>query len=188
MDPYIGEIRALGFNWAPDGWLPCNGQTLPIAQYQTLFAVIGTTYGGDGKTTFQLPNLNPAPVPNQPGLAMLGTGQATSGTNYPLGQVTGQPNVTLTNSELPTHGHSVNAITVTTTPVAKPTATTYLSRLVTPPSTPDLAYTTDTPCNTTLNPAAIGSFGTAGSHDNHQPYLALNFCINWNGNFPLPPQ
>lgn len=194
MDPFIGEIRALGFNWAPDGWLPCNGQTLNISQYQVLFAVIGTTYGGNGTTTFQLPNLNPTPIAGQPGLAMLGTGQSPGSPNtYGLGQVTGAANVTLTNNQLPAHGHSVNAITVLapTLPVSAPSNTTYLSRLEkSDGSVVDNAYTTDTPANTTLNPSTVGLSGATQvqGHDNHQPYLAMNFCINWNGNYPQPAQ
>jgi microcystin-dependent protein len=188
MDPYIGEIRALGFNWVPAGWLACNGQSVPINPYQALYAVIGTTYGPATSTTFTLPNLNPTPVANQPGLAMVGTGQAASGTTYALGKVTGQASVALTNAQLPAHGHSVNAVNLVppAAPVPQPTATTYPSRLSTPTSGVDYVYTTDSPCNTTLNPAALGLSGTAGSHDNHQPYLAVNFCINYDGTYPQP--
>lgn len=188
MDPYIGEIRAFGFNWAPDGWYACNGQTLNIQGNQTLFAVIGTTYGGDGQTTFKLPNLNPTPVSGQPGLGMVGTGTLqVSGNNYALGQVTGAPSVTLTSSQLPAHGHSVNAINVSTPTVSVPTNTTYLSRLTTSTGIAS-AYTTDTPTNATLNTSTVTASGaaTAQAHENHQPYLAVNFCINWNGEYPAP--
>lgn len=192
MDPYIGEIRAFGFNWVPDGWYACNGQTLNIQGNQTLYAVLGTTYGGDGQTTFKLPNLNPTPVSGQPGLGMVGTGTLqVSGNNYALGQVTGAPGVTLTSSQIPTHGHSVNAITLQSPAVTVPVATntTYLSRLQVPSTQATaLAYTTDTTTNATLNPATVGASGAASAqaHENHQPYLAVNFCINWNGEYPAP--
>jgi microcystin-dependent protein len=191
MDPFIGLIRAFGFNWAPLGWLPCNGQTVSIQQYQALFAVIGTTYGGDGKNNFMLPNLNPtATVQYQPGLAMIGTGQGPlNKAAYALGQVTGVPNVTLANAQLPTHGHSVNAISITTVTVPTPTGTTYLSRLETPTAEFDFAYTTDTPPNAQLNAGTLGQSGTQtpAVHDNFQPYLAVNFCIAWEGVYPTFP-
>ena len=192
MDPYIGEIRGLAFNWTPEGWLPCDGQTLFIQTYEALFAVIGTTYGGDGKTTFKVPNLNPTPVVKQPGLAMVGTGkQPSSPFSYALGQVTGAPGVTLLPQQLPAHGHLVNAITVPapTLPVSVATNKTYLSRLEkSDASLINNIYTTEARTNNTLNPATVGLSGATQvqAHDNYQPYLALNFCINWNGDFPSP--
>jgi microcystin-dependent protein len=192
MDPFIGLIRAFGFNWAPQGWFPCDGRTLSIQQYAPLYSIIGITYGGDGKTNFKLPNLNPT-VQNQPGLAMIGTGQGTaSQAPYKLGQVTGVPGVTLTAAQLPTHGHSVNAITVTLPLVPAPVATntTYLSRLEAPLDTTTYnAYTTDTPTNAQLNAGAVGQSGASApaAHDNFQPYQAVNFCIAWDGIYPEFP-
>ncbi|MEI6385666.1 MAG: tail fiber protein [Spirochaetota bacterium] len=191
-DAYIGEIRAFAFNFVPQGWYACNGQTLQIQLNQALYAVIGTTYGGDGQKTFMVPNLNPPITGARIGLAMVGTGTGASGTPYMLGKTTGVPSVALSNAQLPTHSHSVNAINLLSPalPVAVATNTTYLSRLVTPANENELAYTTDAtkPINTSLNAATIVPYGTAGSHDNYQPCLALNFCINNDGMYPAPAQ
>src|ERR1700710_273230 len=102
-DPYIGEIRMFGGNFAPNGWLFCQGQLLSIADYDTLFNLIGTTYGGDGQTTFALPDLR--------GRVPIHRGTASSHTTYVIGQRAGSESVTLTTSTMPSHNHGVEVVT-----------------------------------------------------------------------------
>src|ERR1700722_17412244 len=109
--PFLGEIRMFGFNFAPNGWALCNGQTLSISQYSALFALLGTTYGGNGTTTFQLPNLQ-GQVPIHQGTGGGGT--------YGIGEVSGSANVTLLSNQMPLHSHLVNAVTSTSGNVAQP--------------------------------------------------------------------
>src|SRR5436309_229027 len=99
--PFVAEIRIFGCNFAPTGWATCDGQLLPISQNTALFALLGTTYGGDGKSTFQLPNLQ--------GSCALNQGTSTTGTDYFLGQSSGVPFVTLLQTEMPVHNHAMNA-------------------------------------------------------------------------------
>ena len=159
--PYIGEIKMVGFNFPPKGWAFCNGQVLAIAQNQALFAILGTTYGGNGQTTFALPNLQGrAPIYVGPG--------------YVLGGIGGTTTHTLIVSEMPAHTH---------VPVGAPTAT-----LVDPTGvlcgkgTSQNFYAT-TP-NTPLNPLSVGPAGGSQPHNNLQPYLVINFCIALVGVFP----
>ena len=101
MEPFIGEIRLVPFNYAPKGWAICAGQLLPINQNQALFALLGTTYGGNGQTTFALPDLR--------GRIPIGAGQSTAGSSYPLGATGGQETVKLTTRQLPGHAHALHA-------------------------------------------------------------------------------
>src|SRR5580700_6989581 len=110
-EPFLGEIRMFGFNFAPNGWALCNGQTLAISQYSALFALLGTTYGGNGTTTFQLPNLQ--------GQVPIHQGNGGGGT-YVIGEASGSPNVTLLNNNMPLHNHLVNAVTSTSGNVPQP--------------------------------------------------------------------
>src|SRR5580698_291068 len=110
-DPFLGEIRMFGFNFAPNGWLLCNGQTLAISQYSALFALLGTTYGGDGVRTFQVPNLQ-GQVPIHQGTGGGGT--------YVTGETAGSPTVTLLGNNMPAHNHLVNAVTSTSGNVGQP--------------------------------------------------------------------
>src|SRR5512145_236700 len=100
-DPFLGEIKMVGFNYAPYGWAFCNGQILSIAQNTALFSLLGTTYGGDGQTTFALPDLR--------GRTPIGAGQGPGLPSYMLGEVVGSPTTTLLNSQMPAHNHRVNA-------------------------------------------------------------------------------
>ncbi|MFA5264283.1 MAG: tail fiber protein [Opitutaceae bacterium] len=109
-EPYLGEVRCVGFDYAPDGWAQCNGQTVPVNQYQALFALIGTTYGGDGVNTFGLPNLC--------GRGVVGQNISNQGTRFVDGQSGGSETVTLTPSTLPAHAHAAS-ITFTTNPSLK---------------------------------------------------------------------
>jgi microcystin-dependent protein len=173
--PYVGEIRCFGFTFAPYGWAFCNGQPMPISNFETLYAVIGTTYGGDGQTTFNLPNLQ--------GYAPMHWGNPTSGFNTTIGQVQGTPNVTLTTQQEPAHTHTIisqelppGGIVLAT---ATPGANTWLSD-----ARPSGAYNYTPTINAAFAPNAITSVGGSQPHDNTQPYLVLNFCISLFGVFP----
>ncbi len=165
-EPFLGEIRTFSFNFAPKGWVLCNGQTFPINQNQALFALLGTTYGGNGQTTFQLPNLQ-SRVPMHLGAGFV---QGASG---------GSETTTLTLSNLPSHTHALNAFNggaTTQNPggnyLAVPDA-----RLGTPIY--DVAAPTATMALATLGPA-----GGTLPITNIQPYLCVNFCIALTGVFP----
>jgi microcystin-dependent protein len=160
--PYLSEIRILSFNFAPTGWALCNGQLLPINQNAALFSLLGTTYGGNGTTTFALPNLQ-ARVPLQ------------AGQGFALGQSGGEQAHTLTTSETPGHTHPVvGATTAGNSPVP---AGNFLAAA-------NQAYAPLTSAATTLTPATVGNAGGAQAHDNMQPYLVLNFCIALQGIYP----
>jgi microcystin-dependent protein len=169
-DPFVGEIRMFAFNFAPVSWALCNGQLLPINQNQALFSLLGTTYGGDGVTTFALPNLQ-SRVPVHMGS---GTGLST----YILGETMGTENVTLTSSQMPVHNHSVQcssaggnqASPANGYPAVESTGTSQ-------------DYTTAPP-DSTMNSAVVTPTGGGQSHTNIQPVLCLNFCIALTGIFP----
>jgi len=172
--PYLGEIRIFGFGFAPVGWLPCNGQTLSISQYAALFALLGTTYGGNGTTTFQLPNLQSRVPVHQ--------GQGAGLSTYGMGQQTGSENVTLTSSQMPGHTHLVNAVTGGTG-AASPSGA-YPASVVASTATARVdAYSTGAP-NATMNQNMIAPGGGNQPHNNIQPVLCVNFCIATEGIFP----
>jgi microcystin-dependent protein len=166
--PYVGEIRMFGGNFAPAGWEFCNGQLLPISEYDVLFNLIGTTYGGDGQNTFALPNLQ-GRVP----VHMGNNGVST----YSIGESFGVESVTLTTNQLPIHSHSLLASTDTansTSPTGNvPGATTVIS----------LYKETGTPTGS-MDPATISSTGGSQPHENMQPYLCVSFIISLFGIFP----
>ena len=160
---YIGEIRMFAGNFAPAEWALCQGQTLPIADNEALFALIGTTYGGDGQTTFNLPNLSSRlPVHQGPG--------------YALGQVGGVEQVTLTTQQVPSHGHPFVAAHVTGSQITPSGNLPSNSFNVTP-------YINDSPTGA-MNANAISSIGGSQPHDNMQPFLCINFIIALSGVFP----
>ena len=176
-NPFIGEIRCFGFNFAPIGWAKCNGQLLSIADNSALFAILGTTYGGDGQTTFALPNLQ--------GQVPMHWGSGPSGFNTTIGEVQGVTTVTLTVAQMPAHTHTLTAGAI---PVgdefehtAVPTIQTYLSA-----SRPTTAVYQTAPSSITaaFASSALSTVGNSQPHDNMQPYLALNFCIALEGIFP----
>jgi len=160
--PYIGEIRMFAGNFAPVGWSFCNGAIMAISENETLFNLIGTTYGGDGQSTFALPNLQ-SRVP------------VHAGTNYVLAQTGGVEAVTLTVSQIPAHTHaalaSANAANANT-PAGNVPANWTGSQF------------SDQATNTTLNPAAVASAGGSQPHDNMLPFLGINFIISLFGVFP----
>jgi microcystin-dependent protein len=160
--PFMSEIKIISWNFAPKGWAFCNGQFLPINQNQALFSLLGTTYGGNGQTTFALPDLR-------------GRAPIHVGNKHTLGESGGEEFHTLTTSELPAHSHQMQAVT-TNGAVIIPAN----NMLGTSPAKP---Y--NPPNNlTTLNPASISNVGGSQAHDNRQPFLVLNFIIALNGVFP----
>ncbi len=163
-DPYIGEIRIFAGNFAPNGWLLCQGQLVSISDYDTLFNLIGTTYGGDGQDTFALPNLaSRYPV--------------HMGPDDPLGSVGGVEQVTLTPSSMPLHTHPVSAATTPATS-ASPGNGFWASW-----RSPE--YRTSAP-DAAMDAAAVGPAGGSQPHDNMPPYLAVNFIISMFGVYPMP--
>lgn len=173
-DPFVAEIRVVGFNFAPRGWAQCNGQLLPISQNTALFSLIGTTYGGDGKSTFALPNIQ--------GGAVVHPGQGQGLSDYFPGQQGGSPAVTLLQSEMPAHTHPARA-TIDDGQFQAPAPDRALAV-----SNPGFAYQSSTSQNLTqMNPQALGISGQSLPHNNLQPYLVLNFVIALQGIFPQRP-
>jgi len=169
-NPFVGEIRCFGFNFAPRGWAFCNGQLLSISQNTALFSILGTTYGGNGTSTFGLPNLQ-GKVPMHP-----------SG-NTVLGEVQGSPTVALASTQIPIHTHTVTAAIIAPGGAAEHTATPTASTFI-GPSSPDQLYKTSPTLNATFSSTVISTAGASLPHENMQPYLALNFCLALQGVFP----
>jgi microcystin-dependent protein len=174
MDPFVAEIRIFGFNFAPKGWAFCNGQLLPLSQNTALFSLLGTTYGGDGKSNFALPNMQ--------GNAPMHPGQGPGLSLHDLGETGGSQTVTLLQSEMPSHTHTffANAV-VGDTNAPSPNVSLTRSHNAT-------AYQTTT--NQSLVQFASNAISPAGGsqpHNNMMPYLTLNFCIALQGVFPPRP-
>jgi microcystin-dependent protein len=169
-DPFVAEIRIFPFNFAPTGWAFCNGQLMPISQNTALFSLLGTTYGGDGKSTFALPNLQ--------GSAPLQPGQGPGLSLYDLGQTGGEETVTLLQTEMPVHAHQASGGSGSgPTSPANNTWGTGAGR--TPPPT----YVDGNP-NVQMAPITVAIAGGSQPHNNMQPYLTLNFCIALQGIYP----
>jgi len=166
-DQYLGEIRMFGFNFAPQGWAFCNGQILPISQNTALFSLLGTTYGGNGTSTFGLPNLQ--------GRVAIHQGQGLGLSPYDLGQVGGTETVTLTQNQMPQHNHSVNASSAPGTGGRPGGAV--LARA------PDDVYAASSD-GTTMLANMVGTAGGSQPHSNIQPYVVVTFCIALQGIFP----
>lgn len=166
--PYIGEIRMFAGNFAPVGWAFCQGQLLDISQYDALFNLIGTTYGGDGLTTFALPNLQ-SRLPIH-----AGTNPAT-GTTFALGQMAGAEVVTLTVSQIPAHTHTPQANSGIGSQ-ASPAGNVWAN-------SSNLPYSTNSPA-AALSPQALQSSGGSQPHNNMVPYLVINYIIALFGVFP----
>jgi microcystin-dependent protein len=173
--PYVGEIRALGFQFAPSQWAFCNGQPMPISQFDTLYAVIGTTYGGDGVNTFNLPNLQ--------GQVPMHWGTGISGQTTTIGQAQGVTLVTLTQAQTPQHTHTITAQEEgpggDPEKVPVPGPNTWLGD-----ANPSGLWNSTPTVNTALAGNAITPVGGSQPHDNMQPYLAINFCMSLFGIFP----
>ncbi len=169
MDPFVAEIRIFPFNFAPKGWAFCDGQILPLSQNTALFSLLGTTYGGDGKSNFALPNLQ--------GSAPMHPGQGPGLSLHDLGEIGGSETVTLLESEMPTHSHASTASNSDGTDQS-PANSLYaggiggIAQYATPGAT------------TMLSPQAIQPSGGDQPHNNMQPYLTLSFCIALQGVYP----
>lgn len=170
MDPFVAEIRIFPFNFAPKGWAFCDGQLLPISQNTALFSLLGTTYGGDGKSTFALPNMQ--------GNAPMHPGQGPGLSLHDLGETGGSETVTLLESEIPFHQHQMLAQNAITSQIADPTGATF-----TRPASGNL-FTTNLSSPVNMAPNALAPAGGDQPHNNMMPYLTLNFCIALQGVFP----
>jgi microcystin-dependent protein len=163
-EPFLSEIKIVSFNFPPKGWALCNGQLLPINQNQALFALLGTTYGGNGQTNFALPNLR-GRVPIH----------FTNSNNHPLGEAAGSTSVTINAQQMPTHTHVLQGSTLEgnqLTPVGNVFGT-VLAKIYNDPGNA-----------TTLSPDTVSSVGGSQPHTNMMPYLVLNFIIALQGIFP----
>ena len=174
MDPFVAEIRAFGFTFAPRGWAECNGQLLPISQNTALFSLLGTSFGGDGRSTFGLPNLQ--------GSAPIGQGQGSGLSFYFVGQPGGVPGVQLLQSEIPIHTHQAKA-TNELAEVQAPAADRALAR-----STPGYAYQADTTGNLVqMSFQSTSMVGSSFAHNNMPPAMPLIYCIALQGVYPQRP-
>lgn len=171
--PYVGEIRLFAGNFAPAGWMFCDGQVLPISENETLFQLIGTTYGGDGQSTFALPNLQ-SRIP-------IHQGTGPDGNTYTLAQASGTESETLTIQQLPIHTHQ--ALAASTGQVTSP-ANAVLAAATSTQSGIRI-YSTAAP-NTPLHTSAISAIGGSQPHQNVQPFLCINYIISLFGIFPSP--
>jgi len=163
--PYVGEIRMFAGNFAPAGWMFCEGQLLPISEYETLFNLIGTTYGGDGQSTFALPDLR-------------GRLPLHQGNGFILAETGGAEEITLTVSQIPAHSHPMLA-TANNAAGTSPAGTVF----AVVPTVGVTPYGADTP-RATINPSSISAVGGSQPHTNFQPYLCVDFIISLFGIFP----
>lgn len=169
MDPFVAEIRIFPFNFAPKGWAFCDGQLLPLSQNTALFSLLGTTYGGDGKSNFALPDLRGS-VPMHPG-------QGPGLSLHDLGEKSGSETVTLLQSEIPSHSHAMNAQNVPLGGIQAPAGASFNR----PASGNQFSPAGST---VAMAPATLAPAGGDQPHNNMQPYLTLNFCIALQGVFP----
>lgn len=166
--PYIGEIRIFAGNFAPAGWMFCDGQSLPISQNEALFTLIGTTYGGDGQETFDLPNLQ-SRVP-------IHAGTGPDGVTYQLAEAAGVESVTLTTQQIPTHTHALIGSTAAATK-GNPTGAVIATSA-------QVSYMIEADAALAMNASAISPVGGSQPHENCQPFLCVNFIISLFGVFP----
>jgi len=170
-DPFVAEIRIFPFNFAPKGWAWCDGQLLPLSQNTALFSLLGTTYGGNGKSNFALPDLQ--------GRAPMHPGQGPGLSLHDLGETGGSETVSLLESEIPSHSHAFRAAgVVADNPVPQNTL------LATPSSDTPYVAGTPTPPLVSMAPEALAPAGGDQPHNNMQPYLTFYFCIALQGVFP----
>ena len=167
--PFLSEIKIMSFGFAPKGWAQCNGQFLPINQNQALFSLLGTVYGGNGQTTFALPDLR-------------GCVPLHEGSGHTLGEKAGAQAVTLSINQLPTHVHDFSANTCVQSASANATAGVPTSNFWA--NSGRAAYSTGGVSLGAMSPQAVSTVGGSQAHQNMQPFLALNFCIALQGIFP----
>jgi microcystin-dependent protein len=172
MDPFVAEIRIFPFNFAPKGWAFCDGQLLPLSQNTALFSLLGTTYGGDGKSNFALPDMQ--------GNAPMHPGQGPGLSLHDLGETGGSDTVLLLESEIPSHNHNF-LVSNQQSDVKQPTSTTSLARSV--GATPFVTGSSS-PALVQMNFQSLTPTGGNQPHNNMMPYLVLNFCIALQGVFP----
>jgi microcystin-dependent protein len=169
-DPFVAEIRIFPFNFAPKGWAWCNGQLLPLSQNTALFSLLGTTYGGDGKSNFALPNMQ--------GNAPMHPGQGPGLSLHDLGETGGSETVSLLESEIPAHSHGLLGVDDNGT-FKTPGNMIFAGG--------NQMYLNPAAVNTSLSPQVLAPAGGDQPHNNMQPYLTLNFCIALQGVFPPRP-
>lgn len=169
----LGELRSVGFNYCPRAWAQAAGQILPINQNQALYSLLGTTYGGDGRTTFALPDLR--------GRVAINHGTSTAGGSYNWGQKSGQEAVTLTVAQLPNHTHTARALNSDGTATSPSGAAFAIGKNL---IGSEIAVYSSAANNGTLNAAAMANAGGGQGHENRMPYLATRWCIALNGIFP----
>lgn len=182
-DNFVGELRVFAFGKTPKGWLPCNGQILPVQQYQALFALLNNRYGGDGRTTFGIPDLR--------GRVAIGTGQAAQGgTVFQLASTGGSETVTLTAAQTPPHTHGIIASTSTTTTAPAPLGNYIGTAVAGKAGTPPFNLYAPSPTSPNdpnwvpLHTSTISTSGGGGAHENRQPIMALQICIAALGLWP----
>lgn len=177
MEPFIGQIIMVGFNYAPRGWAMCDGRLLPISQNQALFSLLGTMYGGDGRTTFALPDLR--------GRSAIGMGQGPGLSQRVQGEMSGAENVTLIQAQMPAHTHSLTASTADGTTNTPKEAVIAVNKV--PIDRNNVvdgnAFVQSSP-TAVMNPQSIGAAGGNQPHNNMQPYIAMNYVIALVGIFP----
>jgi len=176
MDPFVAEIRIFPFNFAPKGWAFCDGQLLPLSQNTALFSLLGTTYGGDGKSTFALPNLQ--------GRAPMQPGQGPGLSLHDLGEAAGSDTVTLLQSEIPNHNHALNADPHDATTTSPGGGSYAQGTWSSGQNSGNVNFYFAGAPDTGLSPNAIGPNNGGQPHNNLMPYLTLNFCIALQGVYP----
>jgi microcystin-dependent protein len=179
-DAYVGEIRAFAFNFTPTGWLPCDGSLQNINANTTLFSVLGIRFGGDGQTTFAVPDLR--------GVAALGIDTTNPSYNQP-GINGGSEGVTLTTGTMPAHNHMIQAVVRTSQPqtaaaISQPGPDAYLTNAYSIGLTRGIVVYSNNQGGTTLSPQTIGATGGSTPHQNMDPYLAMTYCICSSGIYP----
>ena len=170
MDPLLASIILFAGNFAPRGWAFCQGQLLSISQNTALFSLLGTTYGGDGQTTFALPDLR--------GRAPIGTGQGPGLSDIMLGELSGSESITLLSNQMPSHTHTLNAVT------NNGDGSTPTNSLLAHSGALDKEFKANTNSNTTMHPTAIGAAGGSQPFSIRSPYLGMNYIIAMQGIFP----
>jgi microcystin-dependent protein len=169
-DPFVAEIRIFPFNFAPRGWAFCDGQLLPLSQNTALFSLLGTTYGGNGKSNFALPDIQ--------GRAVMAPGQGPGLSLHDLGEQGGSSTVTLLESEIPSHTHVARAHGADTADLNAPAPNRSLARSANGNAFGPAAFLVG------MNALSLAVAGGSGPHNNMQPFLTLNYCIAMQGVFP----